>query len=194
MTRFAIAGVLIAVQGAAAQVWWWPPTDGMAVEPGCIGPATPIQITLSGQWPSSCRPNVAQVTVNGDEIDFLAIRDPAPVGCLAVITNWSLTGSTGPLPVGTYHVYATYQHGGQPQTSRELLGSFFVEPACASECYANCDASTIPPVLNVADFTCFLNLFAGGDSRANCDGSTTAPILNVADFTCFLNAFAAGCS
>ena len=29
-------------------------------------------------------------------------------------------------------------------------------------CYANCDASTNPPVLNVNDFTCFLNLYAAG--------------------------------
>jgi len=28
---------------------------------------------------------------------------------------------------------------------------------------------------------------------ANCDGSTTAPILNVADFICFLSKFAEGC-
>jgi hypothetical protein len=61
-------------------------------------------------------------------------------------------------------------------------------------CYPNCDASTTAPVLNVADFSCFLNHFAAGDSYANCDGSTTAPVLNVADFSCFLNAFAAGCS
>ena len=60
-------------------------------------------------------------------------------------------------------------------------------------CYANCDGSTTAPILNVADFTCFLNRFAAGDSYANCDGSTTPPTLNVADFTCFLNRFAAGC-
>jgi hypothetical protein len=29
-------------------------------------------------------------------------------------------------------------------------------------CYANCDASTIAPVLNVNDFVCFLNRFAAG--------------------------------
>ena len=28
---------------------------------------------------------------------------------------------------------------------------------------------------------------------ANCDGSTSAPVLNVLDFTCFLQKFAAGC-
>jgi hypothetical protein len=69
-------------------------------------------------------------------------------------------------------------------------------------CYANCDNSTTPPVLNVEDFTCFINAFAHGLSLpaaeqiphyANCDGSTTEPILNVEDFACFINAFAASC-
>jgi hypothetical protein len=67
------------------------------------------------------------------------------------------------------------------------------QPETPPSCYANCDGSTTPPVLNVNDFTCFLNLYAAGDSRANCDGSTTAPVLNVNDFTCFLNRYAAGC-
>jgi hypothetical protein len=60
-------------------------------------------------------------------------------------------------------------------------------------CYANCDNSTAPPVLNVLDFNCFLNRFSAGDSYANCDGSTAAPVLNVLDFNCFLNRFSAGC-
>jgi hypothetical protein len=60
-------------------------------------------------------------------------------------------------------------------------------------CYANCDGGTIPPILNVLDFNCFLNRFAAGDSYANCDGSTLPPVMNVLDFNCFLNRFAAGC-
>ena len=60
-------------------------------------------------------------------------------------------------------------------------------------CYANCDGSTLAPLLNVNDFICFNNLYATGSSLANCDGSTLTPILNVNDFTCFLNKFAAGC-
>jgi hypothetical protein len=60
-------------------------------------------------------------------------------------------------------------------------------------CYANCDASTLPPVLNVNDFTCFLNKYAANDPYANCDASTIAPVLNVNDFTCFTNRYAAGC-
>jgi len=61
-------------------------------------------------------------------------------------------------------------------------------------CYANCDGSTSAPILNVSDFTCFLNRYAAGDPAANCDHSTRAPTLNVSDFICYLNRFAAGCS
>ncbi len=60
-------------------------------------------------------------------------------------------------------------------------------------CYANCDESVAAPILNVADFTCFLQRFAAGQPYANCDASTAQPVLNVADFTCFLQRFAAGC-
>jgi hypothetical protein len=74
----------------------------------------------------------------------------------------------------------------------ESAGMAVMAPS-GGECYANCDASTQAPVLNVADFTCFLNRFAAGESYANCDNSTEVPVLNVADFTCYLNAFATGC-
>jgi trimeric autotransporter adhesin len=60
-------------------------------------------------------------------------------------------------------------------------------------CYANCDQSTEPPVLNVLDFNCFLNRFTAGDAYANCDGSTAPPALNVLDFNCFLNQYTGGC-
>jgi hypothetical protein len=69
-------------------------------------------------------------------------------------------------------------------------------------CYANCDQSTALPLLNVEDFTCFINEFASATGLthgqqvmhyANCDNSTTAPVLNVEDFTCFINRFAQGC-
>jgi hypothetical protein len=60
-------------------------------------------------------------------------------------------------------------------------------------CSANCDHSTTPPVLNVADFLCFQSNFASNNPAANCDGSTIPPILNIADFICFQSAFAQGC-
>jgi hypothetical protein len=61
-------------------------------------------------------------------------------------------------------------------------------------CYANCDESTAPPILNANDFQCFLNKFVAGDASTNCDGSSFAPVLNANDFQCFINQFAAGCS
>ena len=71
---------------------------------------------------------------------------------------------------------------------------FPVQVPSAGVCYANCDGSTQAPILNVADFTCFLQEFAAGASYANCDGSTEVPVLNVADFSCFLTSFAGGCN
>ena len=61
-------------------------------------------------------------------------------------------------------------------------------------CYANCDNSTAPPILNANDFQCYLNKYAANDSYANCDESTAPPVLNANDFQCFLNKYAAGCS
>jgi murein tripeptide amidase MpaA len=82
--------------------------------------------------------------------------------------------------------------GGTLYSPRTFAGGiYYTLPGQA--CYANCDASTAAPVLNVADFTCFLLRFAAADPYANCDNSTAAPVLNVADFTCYLQRFAAGC-
>jgi hypothetical protein len=57
-------------------------------------------------------------------------------------------------------------------------------------CYANCDLSTTPPILNVNDFLCFLNAFARRDPYANCNNDAN---FDAADFQCFMNRFAAGC-
>jgi len=66
--------------------------------------------------------------------------------------------------------------------------------ACTGQtCYANCDGSTVAPVLSANDFQCFLGKFASGHSYANCDGSTSSPVLNANDFQCFVNRFAGGC-
>jgi hypothetical protein len=76
-----------------------------------------------------------------------------------------------------------------PETLRDFSFNITI-----GECYANCDASTVAPALNVLDFSCFLNRFVAGESYANCDQSTTVPVLNVNDFACFLQRFATGCS
>jgi len=76
-----------------------------------------------------------------------------------------------------------------------LPGNFMIraDATAGVSCYPNCDNSTQPPVLNVQDFSCFLQKYAAGDSYANCDGRTQPPVLNVQDFSCFLQKYAAGC-
>ena len=34
--------------------------------------------------------------------------------------------------------------------------------ALGSDCYPNCDGSTLPPVLNVLDFSCYMNQYQAG--------------------------------
>jgi hypothetical protein len=93
---------------------------------------------------------------------------------------------------GSYHVVVSNTCGAVVSQTVQL----------GSACYANCDGSTTPPVLNVDDFTCFVNQYAAAQGLpqaqqvthyANCDGSTVAPVLNVDDFTCFINSYAQGC-
>jgi hypothetical protein len=89
---------------------------------------------------------------------------------------------------------ARYYVGGYAENGLTLRNEAFLWiGSVPGACYANCDASTAAPALNVADFTCFLQRYAAGELYANCDLSTAAPLLNVADFTCFLQRYAAGC-
>jgi probable HAF family extracellular repeat protein len=101
------------------------------------------------------------------------------------IENWSFRSATGVSADGRTIV----GNGINPQG----MGEAFLARLGPVVCYANCDGSTVAPVLNVADFVCFQTKYAAQDPAANCDGSTVAPVLNVADFICFQSRFAAGC-
>lgn len=116
--------------------------------------------------------------------------------------SWSIVGQADSAnAIFVLHQLAAFDDGdGQPalyfvaaalrhvnQTPSYGIARF----ACA--CYANCDASTAEPTLNVNDFVCFMSRFAGGESYANCDASTVPPVLNVNDFLCFQSRFVAGC-
>jgi hypothetical protein len=96
-------------------------------------------------------------------------------------------------PTAQVRVRFTVSDPGATSTTEAAIDAFSVTSPFCTACYANCDASTAPPTLNVADFTCYLQRFASGDGYANCDGSVAPPVLNVADFTCFLQKYAAGC-
>jgi len=87
-----------------------------------------------------------------------------------------------------------YLGGSFSQVNSLAAAGLAARTSCPPVCYANCDGSSIAPILNVSDFICFQTKYAAGDTYANCDGSTIAPILNVSDFICFQSQYAAGCS
>jgi hypothetical protein len=108
----------------------------------------------------------------------------------ATNVSFAITDVTGTTPVSAF------------REGRNQIAWFTFSVSGTAPCYANCDGSTTAPILNVEDFTCFINEFAAATQLpheqqlthyANCDQSTTAPVLNVEDFTCFINQFAQGC-
>jgi hypothetical protein len=111
--------------------------------------------------------------------------------------QWVWHGWEFSVPVARVRVIGNYPGGGYVQ-----MDDMEYDSAGGTVCYANCDGSTVAPLLNVDDFTCFINEFAAAQALpheqqvthyANCDSSSIVPALNVDDFTCFINAFATGC-
>ncbi len=147
-------------------------------------------------WFSYTAPATGPVTINtqGSSLDtILSVHNGCPgtqantMVCnddFAAPQRWSKV--TAGVVAGHTYLIRIAGYGGS-------VGNFTLNIGPVGGCYANCDNSTAAPVLNVLDFSCFLNKFAAGDPAANCDGSTAAPVLNVNDFSCFLNKFAAGC-
>jgi len=188
MNRASIAACIVAAAlgSTASAQWYWPPTEGVGVAPECPTPSSELVVRAAGDWPDSCPPNTARVSVNGFEVDFDLSTEPPPGFCLSVITAYSIEASFGPLPEGEYTVYTTYFIDGVERLPRQRVASFVVDPACGP-CYADCDESGD---LDFFDFLCFQNAFAAGEPYADCDQSGD---LDFFDFLCFQNEFAAGC-
>jgi hypothetical protein len=163
-----------------------------------------VDPTVSVYWVGQGMPSQ---TAGWVRYSFL-VPDPTST---ALPLGWGGTGDEDPvtfeprLPAGRTYT-SVLRNVGEARLTTAVPGYFYVSSwwevgfdnllitvNSVPGCYANCDGSTAAPVLNVNDFTCFLNRFAAGESYANCDGSTAAPVLNVNDFTCFLNQFAVGC-
>jgi hypothetical protein len=155
----------------------------IAVEP-CVAPSITAQPTPQ----VACRGSASfTVGAAGTELFYQwqlngsAVFDDPPHITGASDSTLSISGATG-ADLGAYSC-VVFGACGQATSNEAALTS----------CYANCDCSVTNPILNVADFTCFLQHFASADPYANCDQSTATPVLNVADFTCFLTQYAAGC-
>jgi probable HAF family extracellular repeat protein len=119
--------------------------------------------------------------------------EPSPGESLTAHNDWATVVLATPAALGPGAPTPSIPSGELTITAKNWMAQNWQLPGGPPPCYANCDGSSTTPVLNVADFTCFLQRFAAGDTYANCDNSTTTPTLNVADFTCFLQRFAAGC-
>jgi hypothetical protein len=149
--------------------------------------STPV-MRFGGYWShSTLGVNRFELTFKdptGAVIDFVTGTVSDPTG------NMHWFGWSSPVPIGSVEI------GGR------FAVNDFLQADAEATCYANCDSSTVQPILNVEDFTCFVSQFAQAlalpmpqqiTHYANCDHSTTEPVLNVEDFICFVAAFAAGC-
>jgi hypothetical protein len=160
--------------------------------PNAIGPmhdfySAPTTHTVVGAGPE----NFA-MTFDGTPF----VYDPAQGNLLMEIYITNLTsGITISRCAGSAEASRAYHRhtGVTGNLTAQAHRTQFTLEVVSGSCYANCDGSTVEPVLNVGDFTCFLQQYAAGESYANCDQSTEPPVLNVGDFTCFLQQFATGC-
>ena len=124
---------------------------------------------------------------------------PAVAQPFVIVQSTINPGGTTPSASATFGLSgAIGEHDAGPPLSSptySISGGFVTSAGTPAPpaCYANCDGSTIAPVLNINDFTCFVNNFAAQSPDANCDQSTIPPTLNVNDFFCFLNRYAVGC-
>ncbi|UCG33956.1 MAG: hypothetical protein JSU68_04825, partial [Phycisphaerales bacterium] len=155
-----MAAISLNTVEATAQFWWWPPA--MSVEPPSPTTEDVVTVTLYGEWPDSCIPNGSAITGPvGDEIAFDVIWDyPPDVGCFLVITPWGRSESIGPLPGGTYSVYATLIDGfsGLPMTEPTFAGTFVVKDLWLVG-DANCDGT-----VNYGDIDPFVLALSGQES------------------------------
>jgi hypothetical protein len=163
-------------------------TTGAATLGTVVLPGHPIMAgvgTFSG-GAASVRPTLTTLTAHG-----------------VLVARWSdgkvLAAASSQYPgradLGFYPPSADFQSGfWLPSTDgARLMANALLSTIHPRACYANCDGSTVAPILNVSDFVCFQNRYAAGDTYANCDGSTVPPVLNVTDFICYLNRYAGGC-
>jgi len=183
--RYIVGQALGATGLAQAFVWWEP--GGMRPLPLLPGYTTSVANAVSADGSVI----VGDMTGPGVSMAFIWDRAKGMRDLRQVLVNLGGTGLTG-ARLGASGVSA---NGGTIVGSAALTqgnsGAYIAH--IPPFCYANCDGSTIPPVLNVSDFTCFLNRYVFNDSYANCDGSTIPPVLNVSDFICFTIKHFEGC-
>ena len=88
----------------AGQAMAWPP-ERVVIEPENPTSADVVVITLSGEWHGCESPEDSLIHVEGKKIYFDVVA-PEGLNICPAILPWEFTESVGPLPAGTYTVYA----------------------------------------------------------------------------------------
>lgn len=148
--------------------------------------------------------------LNGSEILFVEVNQSLGIGYTIqwMLNDQPIPGAVGPrLRLGTLNlnrlqVYRIEAHvKDETPWVRDVLPTalltdrrIWVAFVTQYPCYADCEQSTGPRVLDIFDFLCFGNEFVAGDVYAcDCDMSTGQGVCDIFDFLCFGNAFSAGC-
>lgn len=157
---------------------------------GATGPASLVQVlnapTQSGSGNFTFTP-ASPVTLSASGTYWVYVQSiPNPTGSFM----WEAT-NPAVLPTGSATA-AGFVYNGAPSGTYNRIEVTGTQVGAA--CYANCDGSSVQPILTANDFQCFINRYVAGTSYANCDGSTVQPVLTANDFQCFINRYVAGCS
>ncbi len=134
----------------------------------------------------------AWVTFNGVEVDVVPNSTPVSTWNNRQIDLSAFAGQSGRLE---FH-FDTVDANRNLTLGWQIDGVNIQKYAayCVDACYADCDNSTGPGVLDIFDFLCFGNSFDQGNPYAcDCDTTTGLGVCDVFDFLCFGNAFNAGC-
>ncbi|MHC4474260.1 MAG: LamG domain-containing protein [Planctomycetota bacterium] len=106
MKRIGVIGsvvVLLMARSVVGALPWW--LGAVQIYPQNPTRNDVVAITLSGEWPDSCVPNDSGISLAGQDIYFDVFQPGGfcfPVCCFP----WQFTELVGPLPLGTYTVYA----------------------------------------------------------------------------------------
>lgn len=183
----AIVGFSTSSSGQEACIWIGGTPSGLGDLPGGAFTSTALAASANGStivgYGTSATGQEAFIWDAAHGLRNL--RDELLSKGVSAVSNWTLTQASGISADGLTIVGRGTNPTGQTEG--------WIVHLPGAQCYANCDGSSAPPVLNAIDFSCFLSAFATGNSYANCDGSTVEPTLTANDFQCYLNKYAAGC-
>jgi hypothetical protein len=175
-----------------------PKHRGLPGANGGLAPTAFVKFPAGGEVLTQGSPQVIRWLADDDvsvsTVDLALSLDDGATFPITIAQGLPHTGSyswTAPaIYTSRARVRVTATDGAGNTGAATSAASFTLTAGITTACsYLNCDGSTVPPILNVLDFNCYVNAFNTGMPYANCDLSTQPPVLNVLDFNCFINRY-----